>query len=286
MSARHAVVLLTAVVLASPAAAFQDEALVVKQLKAELKAVAKAFKEAATGVEAVAKADLDVFDVSIATGQDPVAAAESLFADLAVHMEALFDEGQDAADGAAVQLNEALALLADGGSLSGIYPEALYAGHGGLLDTLRADVTKHWTRALTRLDRRVRKSLDKAEKSTGLAFGLQLDADGGLPFVLADENGSVAHDPEPGLDLVLSVGDPTQADDGRVWLSGRRTVGAVDVLLLLVRDDGSAVLGASDAGNDRRWTASFADLPEGNYLVIAQIETDEMASQVAVVGVR
>jgi hypothetical protein len=255
--------------LAPPPRAQADEGPALKELKATLKSEVKAFKAQTHDEVALAKADCATFDDAVKTGGDPLVALDALFDAVTGHLDNLLETAAISNGNGVVAYSSALMQIAGGAPLDGNYPAELYLGHDGLLDGFRADVEGAGDKAVAQIAKRVRKSLDKAEKLTGLSIGLRLVRDGELQHTLTDQTGTVLIFPfEPFIDLVLSAGDPEVTDDSRIWAAGwSSSDSAVEVQLW--RDDEALDSVDVNPTGSKRWKATFTDLRAGNYVIAA-----------------
>jgi hypothetical protein len=278
-------ILLALLVPAASLAAQAEEGPVLKALKASLKSEVKKFKVIAAGEMAIAKFDLASFESDVKSGQDPITALNTLVEATVARLDVLLDAERAAAGNGGHALQDALVQLAGGGALNGEYPEVLYFAHGGLLDDYLAQLRQIDAKAVAQLGKRLRKSLDKAEKTAGLAIGLRLTRDGDPGYALASESQFIQPLGEPLLDFVLSAGNPEVAQDGRVWVSGR-ILGPLDVHVTLIPDAGAPLEDTVTADGPGRWLAAFTDLSSGNYMLQVEPDLDSISSQVTGVGVR
>src|SRR5262245_58549772 len=278
---------LALLLLASSSGAQADEGPALKELKATLKSEVKAFKSLAQDEVALAKADCAAFDDTVKSDGDPLDALDTLFDAVTGHLDNLLETAAVTNGNGVVAYSSALMQIAGGAPLDGNYPAELYLGHDGLLDGFRADVEGAGSKAVAQIAKRVRKSLDKAEKATGLSIGLRLVRDGELQHTLTDQTGTVLIFPfEPFIDVVISAGDPGVTDDGRIWAAGwSASDNAVEVQLW--RDDEALTTADVNPAGSKRWQATFTGLRAGNY-VIAAVEGggSDDAFQAAGIGVR
>lgn len=273
--------------VAGRAAAQEAEGPVLKEFKATLKTEAKAFRAQAQDEVALAKQDCATFDADIKAGNDPIAAIDVLFDAVTGHLDNLLENAAVINGNGVVALSSALMLIAGRDDLSGEYPAELYLGHGGPFDDFRADLEQAGDKAVAQIAKRVRKSLDKAEKLTGLSIGLRLERDGELQHTLTDQTGTVLIFPyEPLLDVVISAGDPAVTNDGRVWAAGWNSADD-PVEVQLFRDDQAMASVVVDPAGSKRWKATFTGLRAGNYVLAAvQDSGNDDAYQGAGIGVR
>src|SRR5262245_12400392 len=113
-----------------------------KQLKQALAAEFKDLKADLAGHKATFFDALAAFEADVKAGNYDVPAVSTLFGALNEMMGSIGSRVRGAGNAAGSAATDALAALAAGGDLNGVFPDGFYPGDGGPVDVLRAKVRK------------------------------------------------------------------------------------------------------------------------------------------------
>jgi hypothetical protein len=280
----RAVILAVAVTLAavaSPAAGQAAEKQAVAAVKAAGKEQLKAFKQVGAMALSVLDSTLDIVDAELAADSAGGTLGEGMAAaivDFLVDLDEPYGEAILAVEQAAA---DALATLADGGDLAGLYPEDLYAGTGGALDDARARLEKEGQKLRKAALKRIAKTSAKADKVANIAVTVKLLFPA-YPYTTAVNQGeTVVLTQTIRIDFALAASDLDEAADGFLFASGF-TVANEDVEFAFFRtglESGEVV--ATEASPDR-FTGSFQSMVEGGYALFTKQGSAQNADTLAI----
>lgn len=262
--------LLPCLLLATPAAAqFITEAQAIASVKAAAKAALKEYKAAVKAAQDTLDDALDDVDGALtenSTAATVVVNTGEAVADWLAASDAALFQAVDA-------VNQQISFALDdmGVPPGGDFPDSFGYGTAGVLDGALAKVRKAATSARNAVDKRVRKTMARAEKVSGLAMSLTLEYPRKLDFAAIETEDTEAG--PVGAELELAVGGSrldTDAD-GVVFVAGNSDVDSPDIGLALLDADGTIdTVTAAFVAGPFTFSGTLNDItgvPEGIFLV-------------------
>jgi hypothetical protein len=271
-----AVILLLApaVLLGAGAAGPMSQPQAIAKLKIASKDRMKAFKSGLEVSRTSLESALAEFDTKVAASAVDLAAVSDLFAGIQTFQTSILLLFNTATNGIANDAALILFELGDGTSLQGNFPDDFYCGDGGAYDLFYRDINKNLDALYAKVRKRLAKTVDFVEKSTGDRFLIFIDAprrtraiavlQGVVGLFLLEE---------PSLDFTLTTKTIGGESNGYLWIGGLSS--QPGALVEVTASDGAASKSASNtAEGNGRFGVFLSGTPgheifRGNYLVKA-----------------
>ncbi len=280
MITRHLVLSVALVTsLAGTAAAQLTEAQAQKQFKAALAESKADLKAALADAKATFFVELGDFEELVKQGGYTVAEAENLFTDVQELMGSIGQAVRSVGNDIGLSATDALAGLADGGDLAGVFPDDFYPGDGGAIDKLRADAHKAQDKTIAAVSKRLKKTRKLVEQHAGVGLTVSLAAPASVRDLTWDEEGGFFFSDESALtcDTLIAVSDLAVATDGVLHLGGTANPNLDAVTVELLGPLTDTFSGGVPTPSAERWGVVFDNVtgvPEGVYAVSATQGTD------------
>jgi hypothetical protein len=272
---------LFAVSLLAPVAASQiSEAKAVSEAKA-------ASKTALAQLKAGVNDERDTFLSHVADVEAKLKDGSAQLSDL----DGLFDAAvdmQSSVQGFIVQselecvqgVQTALADLAGGSDLAGVYPTALEVGTGGVIDDYEASAARLLGKTYATLDARLNKTEALAAKGGALTLRVTLRPPhhGKLSGAASEKAASFFY-AGLGIDVLWAVRDASNPNSGQIFAAGSQVNVEADLgddfLVYEIGESfGASQGGSCTAGGTGRWTASIGALHQGSYICDIESHAD------------
>jgi hypothetical protein len=253
--------------------------------KAAVNPILAKLQEEVQGAKKLFMADIQAFEVAIKGGLPASANAQVLF-DACVALQTSVASAGNTALGEIFQAaQDALAALAGGAPLNGVYPDDFYSGTGGQWDKARDSVKSKVEKIYPPLQGRLRKAASLAA-GKGISLTLRLTPPALQQNWFVSEDDGTNFTNQFVIDTIVSVNRTALPEDGEVWVAG---VGAAYFGTITVR-----VLGPEDdtvttTAANFRWSAHANQggtlFKKGNYLVNVRLDITS-PGDVAVFSIR